>query len=66
VSAVSATDAWAAGYYTKSTGVAEPLILHWNGTAWKKVTTPAPSGGRYNSLYGVSAVSATDAWAAGY
>jgi len=33
VSAVSATDAWAAGYYTNSSDVAQTLILHWNGTA---------------------------------
>jgi hypothetical protein len=64
VSAVSATDAWAAGYYDSS-GDQLPLTVHWNGTAWKKVTVPAPSGATSISLQGVSAVSATDAWAAG-
>jgi len=62
---VSATDAWAVGYYTNSSGGTEPLLLHWNGTAWKKVTASA-LGTTENTPYGVSAVSATDAWAAGY
>src|SRR5205823_14103918 len=33
VSADSAADAWAVGYYI-SKGVRYALILHWNGTAW--------------------------------
>jgi hypothetical protein len=65
VSAVSATDAWAAGYSLNSSDVQVPLILRWNGTAWKAVTTPAPSGATLSTLTGVSAVSATDAWAVG-
>jgi hypothetical protein len=28
------------GSYTNSSGVQESLTLHWNGTAWKKVTSP--------------------------
>jgi hypothetical protein len=66
VSAVSATDAWAAGYYYNSSEVNEPLLLHWTGTTWKVVTSPAPGGAEGTYLEGVSAVSATDAWAAGY
>ena len=65
VSAVSATDAWAAGEYQNSSGVYVPLLLHWNGSGWKQVTSPAPSGATFTELYGVSADSATDAWAAG-
>jgi hypothetical protein len=34
VSADSATDAWAVGYYTKAS--TRTLLLHWNGTAWSK------------------------------
>jgi hypothetical protein len=64
VSAVSATDAWAVGYYDNSSGVGDTLILHWNGTAWSKVKSPNPSS-TSNVLSGVSAVSATDAWAVG-
>ena len=36
VSAISATDAWAVGYASSRTGQ-QPLILHWNGTAWRQV-----------------------------
>jgi hypothetical protein len=66
VSADSATEAWSAGYYASSSGVGESLLLHWSGTAWKMVKSPAPSGATNNSLAAVSADSATDAWAAGY
>ncbi len=59
---VSATDIWAVGHsYTFSNG--QPLILHWNGTAWSNV--PAPDTGDYGRLYSVDAVSANDVWALG-
>ena len=39
------------------------LILHWNGTTWKRVPSPSsPSGG---ALAGVAATSARSAWAVG-
>jgi hypothetical protein len=66
VSAVSAADAWAAGSYVNSSGVQVPLIEHWNGTAWKTVPSAAPSGATSIEVSAVSAVSATDAWVAGY
>jgi hypothetical protein len=66
VSAVSATDAWAAGWYLSNSGADEPLIEHWNGTAWTKMKSATPRGAQFTNLYGVSAVSPTDAWAAGY
>lgn len=59
---VSANDIWAVGHtYTFSNG--QPLILHWNGTAWSNV--PAPDTGDYGRLYSVDAVSANDVWAIG-
>jgi hypothetical protein len=67
-SAVSATDAWAAGYYngTDDNGpLAEPMMLHWNGTKWTQATVPPPAGYGYGALNGVSAVSPAEAWAAG-
>jgi hypothetical protein len=65
VSAVSATDAWATGDYVNSASKAtDTLTLHWNGTAWSKVSSPSPSS-TLSLLGGVSAVSASDAWAAG-
>jgi len=68
VSADSATDAWAVGDYRElSTDHLIPLILHWDGTAWSQVPSPNPRPGiATHTLYGVSADSATDAWAIGY
>jgi hypothetical protein len=66
VSATSATDAWAVGdYKDDTTGALDTLILHWDGTSWSQVTSPNPSQHR-QWLGGVSADSATDAWAVGY
>lgn len=66
VSADSATDAWAVGnsYKRIRNGAFDTLILYWDGTSWSQV--PSPNASRYNYLFAVSAVSATDAWAVGY
>jgi hypothetical protein len=65
VSAVSSSDVWAAGYFgNNNTGAFKTLIAHWNGTAWKKFASPSP-GSHASQLFGVSADSATDAWAVG-
>ena len=69
VSAVSTTDAWAVGYKCSNADCSEPnltystLIDHWNGKTWSAVAGPSP--GPSAQLTGVSAVSATDAWAVG-
>jgi hypothetical protein len=57
VAATSASNAWAAG-----TGRVKTLIVHWNGTSWKQVPSPAPAG---SVLSAVAATSATSAWAVG-
>ena len=59
VAATSAKNAWAVGY-TKSF---KTLILHWNGTSWKQVTSRLPATNL--GLSGVAATSATNAWAVG-
>ena len=41
-----------------------PLIMHWNGKRWRLVHFAA--GSKFGELYGVSALSATDAWAVGF
>ena len=69
VSADSGSDAWAVGVYCASgcgtsSAAYDTLTVHWNGTRWTHVTSPNP-GATFNWLYGVSAVSATDAWAVG-
>jgi hypothetical protein len=59
VSAASSSNAWAVGsYFNGTTG--GPLILHWNGTAWKQQTSPDQG-----ELFSVAATSSSSAWAAG-
>jgi hypothetical protein len=60
VTAVSARDAWAVG----NTNSLRTMILHWNGTGWKRVASPT-IGGNAVLLTGVAATSASNAWAAG-
>ena len=69
VSANSGTDVWAVGRYCASGcgGTSEAdktLLLHWNGSRWSKVSNPSPSSS-FNELWGVSAVSVSNAWAVG-
>jgi hypothetical protein len=61
VSAVSTRDVWAVGDMRLNGG--DSLVLRWDGMRWSKVPSPNPS---YRALlYGVSAASASDAWAVG-
>lgn len=65
VTAVSTSDVWAVGTYVDSNVVYQTLIEQWNGQAWSVV--PSPNVGlSYNTLSGVTAVSASDVWAVGY
>jgi hypothetical protein len=59
VAATSASNAWAVGDDASNT-----LIVHWNGSAWKKVPAPNPDP-RNDTLAAVSAASASDIWAVG-
>ena len=59
VAATSARNAWAVGAARSG----KTLILHWNGTAWKRA--PSPSSGAFASLSSVAATSARSAWAVG-
>lgn len=77
VAAVSKNDVWAVGSYQARVGGIgvendNPLIEHWNGSAWQVVpaaTSPmsrgphSPSGN--GKLNAISVVSANDIWAAG-
>ncbi len=65
VAAVSANDVWAVGNSGSQMSSGQTLIEHWNGAQWQIVQSPSPSS-RYNTLYGVTAVSATNVWAVGY
>jgi len=66
VAAPSPSAAFAVGYF--GNGVTYlTLAEHWNGRSWDKVSSPSPSGIFGVSLLGgITAVSATDAWAVGH
>jgi hypothetical protein len=66
VSALSATNAWAAGISGHDTAqflVGKPLVLHWNGMSWTQAT--APFFTTASGLDSVQALSRTNAWATG-
>jgi hypothetical protein len=69
VTAISAGDAWAVGFYNSgnNSGVTtRALIEHWDGTRWTQVTCACSSSQTgVPALFGVTAVSRTDLWAAG-
>lgn len=66
VAATSSSNAWAVGSFAD----AQTLVLHWNGTAWKKQASPDPGDSgettRINYLQAGAAPSSTRAWAVGY
>jgi hypothetical protein len=62
VAAISATNVWAAGWYSSAT-TGGPLLLHWNGRNWSQVTTNFTD---FANVSSISATSAKDIWAAGY
>jgi hypothetical protein len=66
VTAISPTDAWAVGGYCAPHACPDSttLILHWNGTAWSRVTSPDP--GAENGLGAVSATTPSNVWAVGF
>jgi hypothetical protein len=61
---VSARDVWAVGYVSPERfSLQQSLIEHWNGRRWKVFA--APEIEQWDTLDGVSAVSAKDVWAIG-
>ena len=65
VSATSATDAWAVGYFTPTgSAVGQTFIEHWDGTSWTQVSSPNASTNT-NFLSGVAALSPSAALAVG-
>jgi hypothetical protein len=63
ITASSPTDAWAAGTSYSNSGTVKTLMLHWNGIKWSHVTSPNPAP--VNSLFGLSSVSKSSAFAVG-
>lgn len=66
VSAISPSDVWAVGSFSTSTAGGKTLVLHWNGIRWTRVPSPTPEAVDGSFLQGVSALSPSDVWAAGF
>jgi hypothetical protein len=66
VTCVSASECWAVGYYYNDNVISQTLIERWDGTSWTIVSSPNTSATDYNSLSGVTCVSASECWAVGY
>jgi hypothetical protein len=66
VAATSSSNAWAVGEYTATGEGPQPIVEHWNGHKWSSVTSWRPKGQSAVFLTGVTATSATNAWAVGY
>ena len=64
VDTLSSSSAWAVGFTNSSVGF-DTLIERWNGSAWSIVPSPNAAGAAQNTLLGVRAFSANDAWAVG-
>lgn len=64
ISAVSADDVWAVGYYRDNTNAFRTLAHHWDGSEWTEAAAPNASTAD-NKLYAVAAVSHDTAWAVG-
>jgi hypothetical protein len=63
ITVVNAKDAYAVGYTGSPLGTTRTLLLHWNGSTWGTVTSPAAvSGGALTAV----AVTAKGGWAVGY
>jgi hypothetical protein len=59
VTAVSATDAWAAGGIAPTGSLSyQPLIMHWNGSAWQRISLPGSVRATVGNGQGLSVVRA--------
>lgn len=69
VFALTSTNAWAVGSQNVNatcTSLINPLIVHWNGSAWTVSQSPALQSSGNNNLNGVIAFSGNNAYAVGY
>lgn len=65
VSADAADDVWAVGYRTDGYGY-QPLVEHYDGSAWSVVSGVPDQNGDYAVLTAVIATGSADVWASGY
>lgn len=63
ITVVNARDAWAVGSTNSAAGTTHTLLLHWNGSAWSQVTSPAPVK---NGVLTAVAATTSGGWAVGY
>ena len=66
MSALSRSDAWAVGSYATNSAGGKTLVLHWDGSRWTRVASPTPEAVDGSFLLSVSALSSSQAWAAGW
>ncbi len=64
VAVVTPDDVWAVGTWFMKAFVDRTLVLHWDGTTWKRVPSPSVGKGE-NHLVSVDAVTNDDIWAVG-
>ena len=65
VSCPTAHSCMAVGTYVKASGIGVSLAEQWNGTSWRILPTPNPSGTAVNGLFGVACTSASSCMAVG-
>jgi hypothetical protein len=66
VACVTTTDCWAVGDAQDVSGSsAVPVIDSWDGSRWRPVNAPAPTGATLTVLSGVTCASSVDCWAVG-
>src|SRR5215471_19862506 len=63
---LSATDVWAVGYFFTCASLLKPMALHWNGTSWRVVPTPALNTNDNAAFNSVIALAANNVYAVGY
>jgi hypothetical protein len=65
VDAVSTSNVWAVGSFTNDQHQVRTLVLHYDGSQWRRVASPNV-GSVNNVLTGVHAIAADDIWAVGH
>lgn len=63
VAAINTNLAWAVGDFAYSNGVANALILKWDGSTWAQQSIPLIAGGSF--LFGLGVINSNDIWAVG-
>jgi hypothetical protein len=66
VSCASVSDCWTIGNFYNDNGIAQPLVEHWDGTAWSVVSSEGRGIPQNNFLSGITCTSMSDCWTVGY